>query len=848
MPVETFEGATESSTSVQDIEPGSIEEGSVEEATDTIAGKQLTSSQVQSPGSVVSFTLINADTDQPIAAFDPLTDGATIVLGDLPTVNLNIRANCDPEQVGSVRFAFDNHGAFRTENFVPYALAGDRKGDYFNWTPFVGTHTLSATPFSSSYANGAAGVPHTIQFNVEAGQTDALTVSSFTLIDADADEPIPGFDPIPDNAVIALSTLPTTQLNVRANTNPQVVGSVRFHVNDQRFRTENVVPYALAGDRNADYFVWDYELGSYEITATPYTNARATGAPGQPGVIAFTLVDTLGCSSDTDCMDDSFCNGVESCQEGACVSGEDPCNDAEICNEDENVCEPEPACFVDSDCDNRLYCDGAELCEDGVCVNGTTPCTGDETCNEDNDTCVAPPECTTNSDCEDNLFCNGSELCEDGKCLPGPTPCTSDEICVEATDACVECVNDLQCNDGLFCTGAETCNDGECVSSGSPCSSNEICNESQNKCDAPDGPMVVSFTLINADTNEPIETFDPFVDGALLNFPDLPTTNLSVRANTDPSPTGSVRFALDDNDNFQTENLLPYAIAGDSNGNYNPWTPDVGIRVLTATPFTSSNGNGTAGTPLSITFFVTDMDDPPNMAPTADAGDNLDVPASTTQVTLNGSGSDADGFIESYEWVQLTGPTATLTNSDSPSVTLSDLQEAVYVFLLRVTDNDGAQGSDEVQVTVGEPENTGVVSGELKTWHKVTVTFDGPPTTESSNTNPFADYRLNVTFTNGARSYTVPGYYAADGNAGETSADSGNKWRVHFLPDAEGAWSYLASFRIGNDIAVSLEDKVGVSTSFDGASGTFFVEPTDKTGRDHRGKGLLQYVDGHHFQ
>ena len=40
---------------------------------------------IQAQNSVTSFTLINADTDQPIAAFDPLTDGATLNLTQLPT-------------------------------------------------------------------------------------------------------------------------------------------------------------------------------------------------------------------------------------------------------------------------------------------------------------------------------------------------------------------------------------------------------------------------------------------------------------------------------------------------------------------------------------------------------------------------------------------------------------------------------------------------------------------------------------------------------------------------------------------------------------------------------------------
>ncbi len=145
----------------------------------------------------------------------------------------------------------------------------------------------------------------------------------------------------------------------------------------------------------------------------------------------------------------------------------------------------------------------------------------------------------------------------------------------------------------------------------------------------------------------------------------------------------------------------------------------------------------------------------------------------------------------------------------------------------------------------------GQISGELKKWHKVTMTFNGPQTSEAADPNPFLYYRLNVTFEHqgSGKSYTVPGYYAADGNAANTSADSGNKWRVHFAPDQVGIWRYSVSFRKGTNVAVSEEENAGQSAGFtDGQIGTFNIAPTDKTGRDLRGKGLLQYVGKHHLR
>ncbi len=142
----------------------------------------------------------------------------------------------------------------------------------------------------------------------------------------------------------------------------------------------------------------------------------------------------------------------------------------------------------------------------------------------------------------------------------------------------------------------------------------------------------------------------------------------------------------------------------------------------------------------------------------------------------------------------------------------------------------------------------GTVSGELRKWHKVTISFDGPNTSETATPNPFTNYRLQVTFTNGIKSYNVPGYYAADGNAANSSSTSGNKWLVHFAPDEIGTWTYTASFRTGNDVAMSTDPNAGTPTSFNGDTGTFNIAATNKTGRDHRGKGRLEYVGEHYLQ
>ncbi len=52
---------------------------------------------------------------------------------------------------------------------------------------------------------------------------------------------------------------------------------------------------------------------------------------------------------------------------------------------------------------------------------------------------------------------------------------------------------------------------------------------------------------------------------------------------------------------------------------------------------------------------------------------------------------------------------------------------------------------------------------------------------------------------------TVPGFYAADGNAGRTGADSGNKWRACFSPNEVGTGRGRPSFREGKDVAIATD-------------------------------------------
>ena len=132
------------------------------------------------------------------------------------------------------------------------------------------------------------------------------------------------------------------------------------------------------------------------------------------------------------------------------------------------------------------------------------------------------------------------------------------------------------------------------------------------------------------------------------------------------------------------------------------------------------------------------------------------------------------------------------------------------------------------------------VEGELMQWHAVTLVLDGPETSEMDVENPFLDYRVDVVFTRGQKSYRVPGYYAADGNAGESSARAGSVWKVHFRPDEPGIWTYRVSFKKGRDVAVLDGEGMGEGVGPDGVEGTLEIGESDKQGPDFRAKGRIE--------
>lgn len=120
---------------------------------------QFTTIKDSAKGAVVSFTLINANSDLDIRTLNLIDTIYT-------SPDVNVRVNVSPNPlVGSVEI-FYGANFHRIESKAPYSVAGDNNGDYASWNLTPGTYNLTAIPYSDKFGNGTQGFPLSIQLTV----------------------------------------------------------------------------------------------------------------------------------------------------------------------------------------------------------------------------------------------------------------------------------------------------------------------------------------------------------------------------------------------------------------------------------------------------------------------------------------------------------------------------------------------------------------------------------------------------------------------------------------------------------------------------------------------------------
>jgi Domain of unknown function (DUF5060) len=395
------------------------------------------------------------------------------------------------------------------------------------------------------------------------------------------------------------------------------------------------------------------------------------------------------------------------------------------------------------------------------------------------------------------------------------------------------------------------------------------------------GGWIRGLALVNANTEAVLQILKP--DDII----DLASTGrqLSIRLRRQQRRDyiGSVIFNLDDIIGFSTANRKPFVLGQLPDANADEKFPAVenlvtlGHHSIVARSYTGTDGSGLELLTLALNFTVIDSSNNnnsssaspnvrPSLRPVAVASRSPifsptliptlrspTPPGPTPEPLTRGPTRRPTGTPTNKPSAGATPPPASnpippLPPPPAPAPSLQPLPPPLPRLPAQPRVPSGGTEPSDVPAYNASPN--GAWTGEMRAWHKLTLGFHGPDTNEMAMPNPFTDYRLDVTFQHdeqgGASSYVVPGYYAADGNAANTHASSGKVWLVHFAPPVDGVWTWTASFTKGTNVA-----QYGGGSSagfFDQATGSMTVGKTDKSGRDHRGKGMLEYVGEHHLR
>lgn len=235
------------------------------------------------PYGVVSFTLFNTRTNLPVTTF---TDTVEIDMTQPDFSKLTFRANTDPSAVGSVRFRLDNQNA-NTDNTAPYTL--NTLSTYALLLLGCEDHTLTATAYTQKNGGGNAGRSLTAVVRI----VNPARVTDLDVVKQNGSK----LADLTNGTVIDVSKTAYKKINIKANTLSGKVKSVVFTLNGVAYRTDNLAPYQLGGVGSIIDLPWPAVPGSYQLTATPYSEIYGLGIAGQPLTVSFTVVNGVAAAS-----------------------------------------------------------------------------------------------------------------------------------------------------------------------------------------------------------------------------------------------------------------------------------------------------------------------------------------------------------------------------------------------------------------------------------------------------------------------------------------------------------------------------------------------------------------------
>jgi ribosomal protein L14 len=130
-----------------------------------------------------------------------------------------------------------------------------------------------------------------------------------------------------------------------------------------------------------------------------------------------------------------------------------------------------------------------------------------------------------------------------------------------------------------------------------------------------------------------------------------------------------------------------------------------GVYVFRLTITDNSGATATDNVTVTVNAALPNANQPPVARTENDI--TLTLPLNSTQVHGNTS-SDPDGVIMAYAWTEVSGPgRAVITNATSSIASVSDLTTGIYLFELKVTDDQGATSTKVIKVIVNNKPGQG---------------------------------------------------------------------------------------------------------------------------------------------
>ena len=268
--------------------------------------------------SLVTLAMVDAKTNAVVPGYEDLSKVSAVDLKSLDLNEYSIKAvvNSDHELAGTVEsIKFESNLGQRVESLVPYAIFGDRGGNFRGKAIETGDVTLKATAYSADNGKGKAidtvdlsytvvdttdsanptaepaptepqanptpAAPKPTPQKASAGKETPLV--TLALVNAKTDKVVSGYEDLSTVDGINLDNLDLNEYNIAAVVNPDhelaaTVESIKFESNLGQ-EIQSGVPYAMFGDRsNGDFNGKPVQAGDVSIKATAYS---ADGAKGE---------------------------------------------------------------------------------------------------------------------------------------------------------------------------------------------------------------------------------------------------------------------------------------------------------------------------------------------------------------------------------------------------------------------------------------------------------------------------------------------------------------------------------------------------------------------------------------